>query len=302
MDARITKQRLGNMLAYDWLKIIGVIALAAVFFSMFFMMIGTRPTDGQTFYVYAYDGVSVGADFSELETSMKSQGVFGYDILKTGSENFTSNGMYGNTVFNSRRGAGEGRVLFISDIRKEENGKVSSKLLNFIDYEGTPRESFGFCIDPQEFLQDCRTYLETFFGEDLAGEINQAQVREAFLARNKKDARFRTAKKKEKGVALEAQRLELLKKDYLYVISQIGQSLDYVTYTSEIKTHIIGFSMKALNLTPLVYYTEEVEGEKVQKNSEIALCIFNNGTREKDLKYETVNFLAYLSRTYGTEQ
>lgn len=49
MDARITKQRLANMLSYDWLKIIGAIALAAVVFCVFFMMIATRATAGQTF-------------------------------------------------------------------------------------------------------------------------------------------------------------------------------------------------------------------------------------------------------------
>ena len=302
MDARITKQRLGNMLSYDWLKILLTIAIAALFFGMFFTMIGARPTYGQTFYVYAFDGLSTGGHFGTLGSDMENKSVFGYDILKTGSESFTSGGLYGGTVYNSRRSAGEGRVLFIRDVRTtDDKGNVSSDLLNFLDYEGTSVEQFRFCIDPQKFLQDCREYLEPFFGEDLTGEINNEQARATFLARNGKDARFRTSSKKEKGVNNEVERLKKIRDDYLFVISQMGQTIDYVTYTTEIKTHYIGFSMKQLNLTPLVYYIEEEEGEKRQTNSEIALCIYNNNEREGDLKYESVNFIAYLLRRYGPE-
>ena len=57
--------------------------------------------------------------------------------------------------------------------------------------------------------------------------------------------------------------------------------------------------MRQINkITSLVYYTAEEEGKKVQKKDDLVLCLFDNGTREGDLKYETVNFLAYLLRTY----
>ena len=306
MDARITKQRLANMLSYDWLKILGAIALAAVFFCMFFVMIATRATDGQTFYVYAYDGLDAGRDFNLLENSLLDKKVFGYDILNTGSEAFKSGGMYGNSVFTARRSAGEGRVMFVSDVRTtDENGKENSTLLGFMDYAGEERESFGLFLDPEKFLADCKTYLSGFFGEDLSAEEPDAgKVRETFMARNAKDKRFRSAAKKEEGVAEERKRVKKLKEDYLTVAQAVGDTLSYVSYTTEIKTHVIGFSMNALNLTPLVYYTveDEEEGVTVQSNKDVALCIFDNGTREGDLKYETVNFLAYLLKTYGTAQ
>ena len=289
------------MLSYDWLKIIGAIALAAVFFSLFFTMIGTRVTDGQTFYVYAYDGLTVGSEFSRLTNKQEREKVFTYEILKTGSESFSTSKVYGNTVFTARRAAGEGRVMFVNDVRKvDEEGNESSKLLSFIDFEGTPQESFGIFLDPEVFLNDCKDYLAQFFGDDLSGEIDHAKARETFMARNRKDARFRTAKKREAGVLKEEKRLTKLKDDYLFISSELGQSLSYVTYTTEIKTHTIGFSMTQLNITPIVYYTVEKDGEKVQEKTDIALCIFNNGAREGDLKYETVNYIAYLLRAYGT--
>ena len=305
MDARITKQRLANMLSYDWLKIVGAIALAAVFFSMFFTMIAARATAGQTFYVYAYDGVYAGGDFSLLEDRLSvkgTNGVFGYDILNTGSESFKKNNLYGDSVFTARRSAGEGRVMFVNDVRTtDEDGKEKSALLSFLDYEGTEWESFSLFLDPKVFMEKCKSYLESFFGPELK-TLDREKARLAFMERNGKDNRFRSAAKKEQGVLLEEQRLEKLKTDYLLVSSALGQSLDYVTYTSEQKTHTVGFSMSALNLTSLVYYITEREGQEVQENSGIALCIFNNGEREGDLIYETVNFVAYLLREYGTEK
>ena len=299
MDARITKQRLANMLSYDWLKIVGIIALAAVFFSLFFTMIGTRPTDGQKFYVYSYNGLSVGGDFTQLQEKMKEDNVFAYEILDSGSESFTANKLYGNAAFTARRAAGEGRVMFINDVRKkDENGNENSQLLNLIDNKGTPQETFGMFLDPQKFLNECKDYLSAFFGEDLSGDVNHEKVRETFMARNRKDARFRSAAKREEGVLLEEARLEKLKADYLLVRSEEGKALSYVTYTSEVREHTIGFSMTQLNITPLVYYTVEKDGEQVQEKTDIALCLFNNGAREGDLKYETVNFLAYLLREY----
>ena len=304
MDARITKQRLANMLSYDWLKIVGVIALAVLFFVTFFMMIGARPTDGQKFYVYCYEGLNVGGDYSLLADDMKKKDVFGYEILDMGSESFSSSGLFGGSVFSARRSVGEGRVMFVKDVRTTDSeGKESSVLLHFINNEGTPRENFRMFLDPQMFLEECKGYLQTFFGEDLAGPLNHEKARETFLARNAKDARFRTAAKKENGIKQEEERLEKLKADYLFVNASVGEgkALEYVTYETEIKPHTIGFYLKGLNLTKLVYYTEKQEEEEVQKHEGVALCLFDNGTREGDLKYETVNFLAYLVRKYSPE-
>ncbi len=306
MDARITKQRLANMLSYDWLKIVGAIALAAVAFCVFFLMIATTPTAGQTFYVYAYDGLTGGMDFSRLNNEFENKNVFSYDILKTGSETFSNNGMYGGTVFTARRSAGEGRVMFVSDVRTtDEEGNVSSPLLGFLDRAGTEQENFGKFTEPKVFLGETETYLQRFFGDALSSEEPDGDAtRSAFMERNGKDKRYRSAAKKEEGVLEEAMRLKKLREDYLFVKAAVGGgTLGYVTYTGfEEKEHVVGFSMKSLNLTSLVFYTVEEEGTEVKKNDDIALCIFNNGDREGDLKYETVNFLAYLLRTYGTQK
>ena len=304
MDARITKQRLANMLSYDWLKILGAIALAATVFCVFFMMIATRTTAGQNFFVYAYNGVSDGGDFSRLGDDLKDRNVFAYDILSTGSETFSKGGLYGSSVYMARRSSGEGRAMFVDDERTkdEKTEKVSSTLLSFIDEEGTKDENFSAFLNPEEFLKDCETYLKNFFGEDLSEELNTENARASFIARNGKDKRFRTKAKKEAGVKQEIERLNKLKEDFLAVKEAVDTKLlDFVRYEGfEGKVHTLGFSMGKINkITSLVYYVgQDEEGKKIQKQDNLVLCLFDNGTREGDLKYETVNFLAYLLRTY----
>ncbi len=305
MDARITRQRLGNMLSYDWLKILGAIVAAALLLSVFFVMIATRATDGQKFYVYAYNGLQAGTDFHSLSDTMSEKNVFSYEILDSGSEVFSDSKSYGDTVFSARRYSGEGRVMFISDRREEKDGKQVSALTELVtsvlEDEGEDNETFDLFLDPQEFLKDTRAYLVRFFGEDLKGEPNAAETHKAFIERNKKDKRFRTEKKKQEGVELEGKRLKKLRDDYLQVEAALGTKLDFVTCDSEKKTYTVGFSMSALNLVPLVYDTVEEDGQEVRKSTDIVLTIFNNGTREGDLKYETVSFLAYLLNAYGSQ-
>ncbi len=302
MDARITKQRLSNMLSYDWLKILGVIAAAATFLSIFFVTIATRATEGQKFYVYAYNGLEAGADFHVFDETALSKNVFSYEILEPGSELFSNDTKYGDSVFTARRYAGEGRVMFISDKREEKDGKENSPLIELVggllSDAGTENESSDLFLNAEEFLKDTRAYLVRFFGEDLEGEPDEAETYKAFIDRNKRDNRFRSESKKQAGVVSEKKRLKKLRDDYLKVEGAMGTKLSYATCASEKKTYNVGFSMRELNLTPFVYYTADENGERVKKSEDIVLCIFNNGDREGDLKYETVSFLSYLLETY----
>ena len=54
MDAKITKQRLGRLLSYDWIKIIALAVAAIVVWSLIFTMTATRITAAQQFSVFNY--------------------------------------------------------------------------------------------------------------------------------------------------------------------------------------------------------------------------------------------------------
>ena len=66
MDAKITKSRLGLLLSYDWIKIIGICVAAVLVWTLLFTTLATRATSGQIFEIYAYAGVR--ANFNQLGT------------------------------------------------------------------------------------------------------------------------------------------------------------------------------------------------------------------------------------------
>ena len=80
MDAKITKQRLSHLLSYDWLKIVGLIAVAILVWSLIFTMTATRITAAQQFTVINYTGNAAltGREFSTTFQKFHRDGVFSY--------------------------------------------------------------------------------------------------------------------------------------------------------------------------------------------------------------------------------
>ena len=132
MDARITKQRLSNLISYDWIKIVVTIVVACLVLALLFAFTAARPRRAQEFYVYAYTDVSTGSDFSSLKEELED-GVFSYDILSVGTEGF--DGSMGSTTYTLRRSVGSGNVLFVTDNRVYETDEEGQIVL---DEEGEP--------------------------------------------------------------------------------------------------------------------------------------------------------------------
>lgn len=301
MDAKITKQRLGNLLAYDWLKILAAVAAAVVALALIFTMVGTRPTNEQTFSVYSYSDLSTGRDFQTLSSALEEDEVFSYDILSVVAESFDTN-PYAGATFNARRAAGEGDVLLVADtpVYGEEDGKLdpeSTPLLRMtggVAYRGN--ETAGY-YDTEYFLSQCKNYLAGFFGAGLANASPDAEaVRESFLARNERDKRFRSQAKKEEGVALETARLVKLREDYLFVENAFEEGrLSHKKYETEDGEFAFGISLARLtSVTSLVYFAEDGSASAAP----VTMMIFRNST-ENDLKYEAVSLLRYLVEKYG---
>lgn len=285
MDAKITKQRLGNLLSYDWLKILCAIAAAVVALVLFFTMVRTRPGDEQVFTVYGYL-VSEG-NFGE--TDLDKNKIFSYEILETGSETFNEKTSY---LFTVRRSVSEGSVMFVSDlVRNEGTEEETTDLLSV-----TGGTEGAVALNTVTYLNDCRAYLVRFFGEELKEEnLNGDLVKETFLARNGKDKRFRSAAKKEEGVLLEEARLKKLREDYLFVTDAIESGkLSHKYVESEGQSTPIAFNLGALNKIGTLYYC----GERDQPQTALNLIILNNRNPQSDLRYEAVSYLKYLVQKY----
>lgn len=308
MDARITKQRLGNFLSYDWLKILVAIAAAVTGLLVLFTTVRTRPTTPQTYSVYGYTDLRAGDDSTTLGARMADSGTFSYDILSVEVESFSLDVYGANTAFTMRRMAGLGRVLFVSDhVEKKEDEEKKSEFENLLTYAIAERngvETLTTYRDPVQYFTACENYLSLFYGENWReGTINEAQVRSSFFARNGGDKRFLfSSEKQEEGVRLEKQRLEKLRNDYLFVREQVDSGrLPIETYTTEKGTELtVGFAVGGLKDLKKLFYYDETEGDSVIASAEkVKLLLLDNGDTLGDLEYETFSFLRYLIEHYG---
>lgn len=323
MDAKITKQRLSNLLSYDWLKILVTIVIAVVGLILIFTMTATNPTVAQTFAIYAYTDMRAGSESYALADKLEEKNVFSYDILKVNTESFHGNS-YTGAAYSARRAAGEGTVMFLSSFDKEGNPTKESEL-----YRNTYESVFsggagGGFYNPQYFLEtEIKEYLASFFGASLTGEIDEQAARERFLERNGKDNRFRFSnEKKEAGVLQEKARLEKLRDDYLSLQQAFADGkLRYTAVHGESgETQTFGWGetcpegyyaasvdMSALREITKLYcfeYTQKAENEgesdkTVTTEKGVNLTVFRNSRKyDYDLCYETVSFLNYLAQNY----
>ncbi len=324
MDAKITKQRLANLLAYDWLKILVTIAVAVLALVLLFTMTATNPTTAQTFTIYGYTDLRVGTENMSLDSRLEENKVFSYDILKIGSESFYGNS-YSAAAYTARRAAGEGTVMFLSAWDKTGKASKDSELFRNTS-EGTYAggDVYSGFYDPQYFLEtEIKKYLAGFFGADLSGELDEDAAAARFSKRNGKDKRFRTKEQKAAGIENEKQRLIKLRDDYLAVQTAFGEGkLFYVAVEKESgETKRIGFgeetpenyyvaafdtgALKSISKLYYFEYTEQAEeegGESKNKTTGESVCLTvfrNNRKNDYDLCYETVSFLNFLAKNYA---
>ena len=314
MDAKITKQRLSNLLSYDWLKILVVIAAAVGVLALLFTMTATRPTNAQTFSVYSYTDVQMGRDKGTLNDTLKEKNVFSYDILEINSESFFSND-YASQAFSARRAAGEGTVIFTSSVDGEGKASNMSGLYSLtIDNIYSGEAISRGCYNPQYFLEtEIKEYLVEYFGQDLQGDLNKEAARIRFMDRNGRDKRFRSQESKERGVQQEEQRLEKLREDYLAMKTAFEEGKLFYTAvnaeTAETPTYRWGescpegFYPAAVNVSALpkiidLFYCIDAEGKAT--NETLQMVIFRNQSDAAyDLNYETASFLSYLVEKYA---
>lgn len=327
MDARITKQRLGNLLSYDWLKMLVTIAIFVFLVVLLFTMTATRVTNAQTFTVYAYTDVSAGRDFNSLADKLKNENVLSYDILETTAEKFTEDSQY--DMLSLRRSTGEGNVMFISDVwtyKTDEDG-------NYLDDKGnvvgsaedaaveevstlfslamgaaskSVEDGYGTVYDTRFYLQSCRDYLVSFFGEDLENNStpDENKVRASFLERNSGDKRYRSDASREQGIADERKRIADLREDYLFVMGLFENgTYSHTEYTDENTqgetfTSALGVNIGRLNnISDLAYYTGS--DDKAHTDALNLVFFYNNYHSANGMLYEGVTFLRYLYEEYS---
>lgn len=324
MDNKITKKRLSDFLAYEWILTLVAAIVAIVVLELVFTVSATRLTTGQQFKIYydynLYDYYSDGDNFYDLLniTPFENGKTFSYDVLEVGSENLQSN----YDVLSVRLSVQEGDVIFTSSLEDEETG-VTSRAKSLID-------SYSV-YDFQKLLTDAKEYLSKFVkdgGNALnAEDLDEEKIVAYFNERMKNDKRFRTEEQKAEGRILEIGRIKKLAADVadfeklLSVGDEKGLFFRYTKYQlsadgtdkdgnykkaleKEIEdgreNAIYGLNLEALDFADGSDKKEisryfKLAGKTNAEN--VVLLIFDFKSYQPDLQFETISFIDTIVRS-----
>ena len=224
MDNKITKRRLSDFLAYEWILMIVISIVAIVVWELAYTIGAVRLTVGQEFKFY-YDQTIIG-DTSELHDLLNEKNTFSYDVLSVNSETLTSE----YNVLSTRLTVQEGDVLVTDcqgiDIVPEnsEEKPAEIRVKTMID------NYYGYSFE--KMLEDGQNYLLTTFMKygktnDVftaydESNIDENKVESVFRSRMKKDNRFRKESQIKDGIQLELGRVKNLYKELIDFAKLLG--------------------------------------------------------------------------------
>lgn len=209
MDNRITKKRLTDYLSYEWILIVIIVVVAMFVLELVYTVGSVRLTTGQEFKIY-YDENLYSDKVDKLYNLMDREKTLSYDVLKSDIEALTSD----YNVLGVRLSVQEGDIIITDSIEpSEDSEKTDVRAKKVIDTNPV------YVLD--DMLKDAKSYLRSFLTDENAGpgaelefsNLSTEKINQKFLARMKKDNRFRSDKQKADGLVLECERIEKLCSD-----------------------------------------------------------------------------------------
>lgn len=314
MDNKITKTRLSNFLAYEWIMVIIAAIAAIVLWEFVYGIVSVKPTVGQQFKIYYDQGMAYTSD--RLIDLTERDDTFSFDVLEVDVEELIKE----SNVLTTRLSIYEGDVI-ISDGIEQEDGSMRAKAV--VD---------STAIYTLEGLAaDAKAYLRTFLKDQDAADgkeldyanLDEELIEERFLERMDGDNRFRKADQKAAGIEQEKARIERLCKDtadFIYFLenapeealfryTKFEQSADeelpeyydkmydeyYETELLNRPNAIYGINAGALeggDSDPSVFFKV---GGSASADGAIIMC-FNFLEHQPDLQFECISFYCSIIR------
>lgn len=299
MDARITKARLSNLLAYDWLKIIITIVVAIFAGVVVLSMIGTKPTDEQEIHLIFYKDLYLCDDFSD-KLEEETDDIFSYEVFSADSFAMSSDSTYADMALSARYAAGERNMLFSSTLRDEDNDTL------YVDE--AVLSCYSILENLDDYMADAEEYADSFYGGDyVGGALDEEYLSVQFTARVKGDKRYKNDESLAAGLEDEKERIAMLRSAIITVNSALEQGIIekyYVTVTLDDDStqtaayaYRIGTS-KTSSLVNIMYYYNTESGAKTSDG--ICACIYKPVNEDVTyMRFESLNYIAYLINTYA---
>lgn len=310
MDNKLTKTRLSNFLAYEWILTI-VVAVAVIFlWELIYTVAGVRLTVGQSFKFYFDENID---GSSSLVTMIEDDSTFSYDIREVGSESLTSS----YNVLSVRLSADEGDVIFTDTVANDDGTTRARSLVD--DYS---------VYNYERLLSDAEEYLKSFLksGEsDIAvyDNLDEGKIESAYNERTKKRVYKTYIKAGKMSFADEKERIKKLCNDvadFKKLLSNTTEGLfmrytkyeqslstaedkeksKYEQYLEKEKNEGRENAIYAINLGALTGgnkdITEYVKNKDSSDAKNVCMLVFDFKSKQPDLQYETISFINTIVR------
>lgn len=276
MDAKITKSRLNEMIAYDWIKIIAIFVGAIFLASFVYSVSSARLVNGQMFQIFTLIQTKNSED---LTAELKKE--FSFDIYEVSITNVNMPEAGGMQIFTARVSNKEGDLLVLSNEETDRgNNNAYSDMQSFAD---------------QEMIVD----IDAVIDEAIALKYwDKDKIETQFRSRIKKykDRKYKTENDILAALKLETERIEKLWKR----AESLKQKLD------------ANHDLKAVYERNTAYNMENPDNKKTTVNGcygiridklyngnsfaegEMVISIMRFKAENSDLFYETITALDFL--------
>lgn len=327
MDAKITKERLGRMLSYDWLKIVGICIAVIFVWVLVFTTSATRITTAQQFTVVNYFGnaATTNTSFSKDFASAYQNGLFSYEVLDITEVDVGGNKEVGGTLWQTRLATEEGDVVFVPNIiNPDSEFEVNGQKYQETYLQNLARGQRFLLADLDRnktgsYFKKLESFLNMYYqGDYLAGSLNEELVKRDFLARieKNKDKRFKKPEQIEKGIQDEIARVKKYRDALIEFDKHVADGFVEFTTTKVLDNEtgevlyegVFGINIcpdpaKMPNLTKLTGYWEEVKNEAGEtqapklsaKDMHIALLVFDS--IEDSFEFEDLLYINHVIRS-----
>lgn len=333
MDNRITKRRLSDFLAYEWILTLVFVAVAVVVLELVYSIAATRLSTGQQFKYYYDQNIFThtegGSLYDLLGVNYGENGkTFSYDVLSVETETLLSS----YNVLTTRLSVQEGDAVFTSS-NVDSDEKVRAK--SIIDGEAPVYRMDKLLSDAEDYLARFLTDGETDVYN--ADGYDEDKIRAYFDMRMKNDNRFRTEQSKEKGRQDEIGRITKLAaevKDFkklmdtgeakglFYRYTRYEQATETDTSREEAfknayqrekdegrENAVYGFNLAALTAPAAAgkrdvsaYFklsVQDAAGNIRTDASDVVLLVFDFLSYQPDLQFETISFINTIVREFS---
>lgn len=302
MDARITKSRLANELAYDWLKILITIVVAVFFGVVVLSTAGTKPTTAQEMHLIFYKDLYVCSDFSN-KLEEEASDIFSYEVLSSDALVMSSDDTYSDMALTARYMAGQRTILVSSTLTDEDAEKPY--------IEEAVAGCYAMIEDLDEYFSDAEDMAKLYYGGDyINGTQDEEYLSAQFRARAKGDKRYTNESKILAGIEDEKDRISMLRSSLITVSAALESGViekysfavadDDGNYGEE-KAYAYLLGTKKMSSMVELMYTYDSES-KVKSSDGICVGIYTPlDSSDEYMRFESLNYIAYLINTYAAD-